>query len=147
SGVVNNPNQAIGARNIAVLTAPVTFKLPDGDCSVTASLRSFPLTLVAGGGKSRFNGLVVGAGALRIEAAADQILEISGPASNSYKGTTTLARGVLKLGKPGGAIAIPGHLLLGGSAPENKGDAIVWGADGQIAASAIVTLEGTQPSF
>jgi hexosaminidase len=147
SGVVNNPNQIVGTGNIALLKAPVTFKLPDGDCSVTANLSSFPLTLVAGGGKSRFSGLLTGAGSVRVEAAAGQTLEISGPASNSYKGATTLARGVLKLSKSGDAIAVPGHLQLGGSAPENKGDAVVWSADGQIAASAVVTLEGTQPSF
>src|SRR6185295_8350554 len=47
SGVVNNPNQAIGTGNIAVLKAPVTFKLPDGDCAITASLGGFPLTLLA----------------------------------------------------------------------------------------------------
>ena len=49
---------------------------------------------------------------------------------------------MLKLNKPAGAVAIPGDLTLGGSAAENKGDAVIWEADGQIAPSAVVTLAG-----
>ena len=76
-----------------------------------------------------------------------QPFEISGNQTNSYRGTTTLARGVLKLNKPNYATAIPGNLTLGGSAAENKDDGVIWGADGQLLPSAIVTLQGTQPSF
>ena len=36
---------------------------------------------------------------------------------------------------------------LAGSTDENKGDAVIWEADGQIAASAVVALQGIQPSF
>src|SRR6185312_5662354 len=46
-----------------------------------------------------------------------------------------------------GAVAIPGNLNLGGSAPENNGDGIIWGADGQLSPSSVVTLAGNQPSF
>ncbi len=35
---------------------------------------------------------------------------------------------------------------MGGSAIESKGDAVIWDADGQIATSAVVTLQGSQPS-
>ena len=72
---------------------------------------------------------------------------MSGAHTNSYQGATTLARGVLKLNKPGNATAIPGNLTLGGSAAENKGDGVIWGADGQLLPSAVVTLQGSQPSF
>src|SRR5438132_8855763 len=44
--------------------------------------------------------------------------------------------------KPGGALAIPGDIQLGGSAPENEGDGLVWGADGQLSLAAVVTLNG-----
>jgi hexosaminidase len=147
SGVVDDPNRAIGADNIAVLASAATFQLPDGDCSVTVVTGNFPLTLAAAGRRARFLGFLTGNGPLRIEAAAGQTLEIAGPHSNVGKGPTTLARGVLRLNKPGNAVAIPGDLTLGGSAAENKGDGVVWGADGQVGATAVVTLAGSQSSF
>jgi hypothetical protein len=147
SGVVDDPNRVVGMGNIAVLASAATFRLPEGECPVHAAMGNFPLTLVAGGRGSRFSGFLTGNGPVRIEAAEGQPLEMAGSPSNAYRGPTTLARGVLKLNKPGNALAIPGDLMLGGSAPENKGDAVVWGADGQIPASAAVTLEGSQPSF
>jgi hexosaminidase len=148
SGAVDDPNRAIGAGNIARLRSGSTFQLPDGDCSVHVATGDFPLTLVAGGGKPRCSGMITGNGSVRIEAAADrQPLEISGTHTNSYRGDTTLARGVLKLSKPGGVTTIPGNLTLGGSAAENKDDGVIWGAGGQLLPSAVVTLQGTQPSF
>ncbi len=78
---------------------------------------------------------------------ARQPLEIAGASANSYRGTTVLVRGVLKLSKSDGAIAIPGDLNLGGSDPENKGDGVIWGADGQLSPSSVVTIAGNQPSF
>jgi hypothetical protein len=148
SGVVDDPNQTIGAGNIALLKANSTFKLTDGDCSVNVATGLFPFTLVASGAKARHNGFITGDGAVRIEAAADhQPFEITGSQTNSYLGATTLARGVLKLNKPGNVTAIPGNLTLGGSEPENKNDGVIWCADGQLLPSAIVTLQGDQPSF
>jgi Glycosyl hydrolase family 20, catalytic domain/Glycosyl hydrolase family 20, domain 2 len=138
-GIVVDPNTTIGAGNMAVLKAATTFRLRDGDCAVAALTGDFPLTLNPSGGKARFNGFITGGGSLRIEATTEHPLEIAGEASNSFKGTTTLVRGTLKLGKPANAIAIPGNL-------ESKGAAVIWEADGQIAASAVVSLEGTQPS-
>jgi hypothetical protein len=85
---------------------------------------------------------------MQIRAAANrQPLTISGRATNSYQGETVLTRGVLKLNKPLGALAIPGNLALGGSAPENLHDGVIWLADGQLAPTATITLQGTQPSF
>jgi autotransporter-associated beta strand protein len=147
SGAVDDPNRTVGAGNIARLTAATTLKLPDGECSVNVADGDFPLTLAAGG-KSRFTGLLAGSGSLRIEAGANhQPLELAGPHNNTYSGATTLARGVLKLSKSGSATAIPGNLTLGGSAAENKGDGVLWGADGQLTPTAVVTLQGAQPSF
>jgi hexosaminidase len=147
SSMVDDPNKSIGAGNIAVLKSGCTFKLPDGDCSVNAATGNFPLTLQANG-KSRYTGLITGNGSVRIEAPADrQPLEISGAQTNSYRGDTLLARGVLKLSKPGQVTAIPGNLTLGGSAAEHKDNGIIWGADGQLLPSAVVTLQGSQTSF
>jgi len=148
AGAVDDPNKIIGAGNIALLKSGSTFKLPEGDCSVNVATGDFPLTLVAGSGKPRYSGLITGKGPVRIEASADhQPFEMSGTQTNSYQGATTLARGVLKLSKPGNVTSIPGNLTVGGSAAENKGDGVIWGADGQLLASAVVSLQGSQPSF
>jgi hypothetical protein len=86
----------------AWIKGAATLKLPEGDCSVHAMTRGFPLTLVASRGKTRFAGLITGDGPVRIEAPGDhQPFEISGAQVNSYRGITTLARGVLRLNKPG----------------------------------------------
>jgi hexosaminidase len=148
SGTVDDPNRVVGTGNIARLAAAATLKLPDGACSVNVAGGDFPLTLVADGTSSRFTGLLAGGGPLRIEAGADhQPFEIAGPHTSSYAGATTLARGVLKLSKSGGATAVCGDLTLGGSAAANTGDGVLWGADGQLAPTAAVTVQGTQPSF
>jgi hexosaminidase len=152
SGKVDDPRKTIGEGNIAVLEAASVIELGGGDFTIPVNIGVFPLTLSSGGAAVRHGGFITGKGPLRIEAASagqagGQPLEIVGRSSNSYKGPTRLVRGVLKLSKPGGAIAIPGDLELGGSAPENRGDGVIWGADGQLSATAVVTLAGSQPSF
>jgi hexosaminidase len=134
SGGLDDPNKAIGTGNIGVLKAASTLTLPGGECTTPVDTGVFPLTL-ASNGAARHSGFITGKGPLRVEAAR-QPLEIAGASANSYRGPTTLARGVLKLSKTGG-----------GSAPENKGDGVIWGADGQLSPSSVVTLAGNQPSF
>jgi hexosaminidase len=148
SGRVADPNKTIGAGNIAVLKAASRIELSGGECSIPVNNGSFPLTLASeasDGSAARYSGFITGNGPLLLE--ARQPLEIVGPSSNSYRGSTVLVRGVLKLNKSGGAMAIPGDLTLGGSAPENKGDGVIWGADGQLSPSSVVTLAGNQPSY
>jgi hexosaminidase len=146
SGAVEDPGRAIGAGNIALLKAGSTLTLPEGDCPVHVVTGTSPLTLVARGEKRRYSGMITGSGSVRIEASADhQPLEFSGSHANSYRGLTTLARGVVRLNRTG--TAIPGDLMLGGSAAENSGDGVIWDADGQLPPAAVVTLHGSQPSF
>src|SRR5262249_10911382 len=139
-GLVDDPNQAIGAGNIAVLKSATTFRLPERECSVTAATGDFPLTLTAGSGAS-FAGFITGNGSLRIEPAEGKPLEFSGAANNAFKGPTTLTRGVLNLHKPANTIAILGDLTV------DEDAAVIWEADGQIAPSASVTLHGSRSSF
>jgi hypothetical protein len=147
SGAVDDPEKAIGAGNIALLKAGTTFKLPEGDCSVHVATGEFPLTLSASG-KTRLGGMIAGHGGVRIDASGDHHpFEFAGPHGNTYQGATTLTHGVLKLSKPAHVTAIPGHLTLGGSAAENKGDGVIWTADDQLSPAAVVILQGTQPSF
>jgi hypothetical protein len=150
AAVVENPAAAIGAGNLAVLTAAATLRLPPGDTESAVDTGDFPLTLSVEKGSARYLGLITGNGSLRIEASAGDAarrepLEIAGAASNSFRGPTTLARGILRLNKAAGALAIPGNLALGGSA--NSGDGVIWGADGQLSPGAVVTIDGDQPAF
>jgi autotransporter-associated beta strand protein len=70
---------------------------------------------------------------------------LSGNATNTYKGSTTLARGTLRLAKPEGRIAIPGNLVLGDGASESGEVRLVWEADGQVGPTTTITVEGTRP--
>jgi hypothetical protein len=150
AGNIDDPNKAIGTGNLAVLKAASTIKLPIGECAIPVDVGAFPLTLTTDGAAVRISGFIAGNGLLRIEAtgrSTRQPLEIAGTTANSYRGPTLLAGGVLKLNKSQGAIAIPGNLTLGGSVAENKNDGVIWGADGQLSPSSVVTLAGNQPSF
>lgn len=150
AGDVGAPDRTVGAGNIAILKGAATFRLPAGESTVPCDTKTFPLTLATNGTAAHCTGFITGSGPLRIDAAgpgARQPLVIAGAAPNAYRGPTVLARGVLRLAKTGGALAIPGDLSLGGSTPENDGDGIVWGADGQVPSSANVTLAGERPSF
>ena len=146
SGVVTDPEKAVGAGNMAVLKSASTLKLPQGDCSVNVATGAFPLTFSANG-QVAYKGMIAGNGSVRIEAIDHQPFAISGTHANSYQGHTTLAAGVLKLSKPSNVTAIPGHLTLGGSVAANKDDGIIWDADGQVLPSAVVTMQGNQPCF
>ena len=137
SGRVDDPNKAIGAGNIAVLKAASTFKLPAGECAIPVNVGDVSPDPASDGAATRYSGFITGNGPLLIEAAATgpaarQPLDIAGTSANSYRGATVLVRGVLKLSKPDSATAIPGNLTLGGSAAENNGDGVIWGADGQL---------------
>ena len=91
-----------------------------------------------------------GTGTVTIDAAKSSEhapLGVAGASSNTYTGATHLQCGVLKLDKSGGAVAIPGDLMLGGSEKRNEGDGIIWGGDGQVSDRTKITLGGTQPSF
>ncbi|MBM4070413.1 MAG: hypothetical protein FJ271_15875 [Planctomycetes bacterium] len=145
AGDIDDPHQAVGVGNLAVLKAASNIKLPAGECSIPVNIGVFPLTLSAVNGAARYGGFITGAGTLHID--ARQPLEITDASPNSYRGLTVLRRGVLKLSKPGGALAIPGNLELGGSTAHNKGDTVILGGDGQLSPKAVVTLAGTQPSF
>jgi hexosaminidase len=151
AGILEAPNESIGASHLAVLTGPATLHLPKGEFTTAIETKNFALTLVAKEG-ANIRGLIAGSGSLRIEAppageTAERPVVMDGDTTNTYRGPTTLARGVLRLAKSTGRVAIPGDLSFGGSAPENRGDRVVWAADGQISAKATITVSGTQPAL
>ena len=126
---------------------PRTFKLPDGECSIPVATGDFPLTLVASGGKARFSGFITGNGPLRIEAAQEPAVGNLRRVQQLLPGDTTLVRGVLKLSKPASAIAISGRSGPWWLGAGEQGDGVIWGADGQIAPSAVVTLRAVSLRF
>lgn len=146
-GTVKAAGKTFAADQATVLKGPTTFELDRTECITTVIAGGHPLTIAAGGAAT-WSGFITGVGPVQIAAAADrQPLTVSGRATNSYQGETVLTRGVLKLDKPQRALAIPGNLALGGSAAENLHDGVIWQANGQLAPTATVTLQGTQTSF
>jgi autotransporter-associated beta strand protein len=88
-----------------------------------------PVTLLSNSriGAYSSNGIVSGAisGDFGLEILSQnntqQTVTFSGSASNTYTGTTTVLSGVLAAAKTGGAVAIPGNLVIG-----NAGAGSVW---------------------
>ena len=149
AGVIDNANTTIGTGNLAVLTAETTFGPATGDCAIPVMTGESALTFTAPADKPMiYSGFVSGNGSVTYttvrneRVAARPTLEITGASSNTYRGTTTLSSGVLKLNKPSGAVALPGALLVGGNAPTNAGDTVTLGADGQFAPTSVLTLNG-----
>ncbi len=69
---------------------------------------------------------------------------LSGPASNTYTGLTTVNGGELDLNKSGGSIAVGGNLTIGdGSAPGANSDIVKLLASQQIIDTSVVLINGT----
>ncbi|MEO6752572.1 MAG: autotransporter-associated beta strand repeat-containing protein [Chthoniobacteraceae bacterium] len=69
---------------------------------------------------------------------------LSGPASNTYTGLTTVNGGELDLNKSAGFIAVGGNLTIGdGSAPGANSDIVKLLAANQILATSLVLIDGT----
>jgi hypothetical protein len=146
-GTIKDPGKSFAPHQIAVLKGTTTCELAAGDCTTTIIAGNLSLVLAAQSG-AKFSGFISGTGPVQFTGPANhQPLVIAGRSNNFYLGPTVLASGFLKLQKPRGSIAIPGDLTLGGSAPENRNDGVLWEEDGQISSSATIALSGTQPSF
>ncbi|MCY2932463.1 MAG: family 20 glycosylhydrolase [Planctomycetota bacterium] len=141
-GALADVAQTVGAGNFGVLKAPANVTLAGGPCGIPFDTKTFDLTLAGGGQPVTYEGFLCGQGGVTFDAASP--IELAGPAANSYKGLTRLTTGTLRLNKPAGVIAIPGHLALG-SAGGKAPVAVVWGGDGQISAKADVTVQGDGP--
>jgi len=149
--VVNNPARlALGQNLVADIAEPLelngfgggngAFQSNDGGVNVNWT---GPVTLVTDsgiGGTSAFtiSGPISGAGGLvKLVSSA---ITLTGSASNTYTGTTTLGgTGRLILAKADGAIAIPGDLNLSSTAFNGNNSGIVLAASEQIANTAVVT--------
>ena len=150
--VSGNVDVPYGRRSVILLKGPTTLRLTNESFDAFRT-EGFTLSLVADGRRPvRLNGFITGGGNLIIDAPGANgptvvPMELFGTTANSYRGATHLTRGVLRLAKSAGVTAIPGDLIFGGEAAENRGDTVILANDEQIAEKATVTGAGSRPSF
>ncbi|HYF48890.1 MAG TPA: autotransporter-associated beta strand repeat-containing protein, partial [Planctomycetota bacterium] len=128
-----NANVTLNAFGTGAVAATIA-----GNLSLGASTRTFtvndgsadPDLIVS----AAISGTAAGAG---ITKTGDGTLQLSGTASNTYTGTTTVSTGTLQLNKTAGLNAIAGPLVIGDGAGT---DSVELLASNQIANSAAVTV-------
>src|SRR5262249_43511655 len=69
------------------------------------------------------------------------LASLSGAAGNTYAGSTTVNAGTLQLGKAGGAVAVPGALVVGDGAGGPQADVVRLTGNGQVANTSAVTVK------
>ncbi|OYW29150.1 MAG: hypothetical protein B7Z47_05115, partial [Chthoniobacter sp. 12-60-6] len=90
---------------------------------------------------STFSGVLEnGTGTLALTKAGLGTLTLSGSASNTYTGITTVTGGTLILGKTDGAVAVPGALTIGAAASATAGKATLQLNASDQAAAAVTAL-------
>ncbi len=136
-GIANNDDSVQTIENDLVLAASQMFKTTStGSFAVNGSINigSHTLTVDAATDFIVLGGAITGSGALTASGANSLVL--TGGESNTYTGVTTVS-GSLTLAKTGGAIAIPGALIIGvGAGVQHVG----IGFDEQIANGSAVTV-------
>lgn len=146
TGAVENPNQTYGRDVPYRLTGDTTFGWRTGTLGGDLDLNGHAFVMETGGGNHTvFSGVLSGSGSCEWRGGGvPQVapLRLTGPRANTFRGTFTLARGVLDLDKPDGVDAVPGDLVIGA-----KGPAVVrLGHAQQIADAARVTFAGPGPA-
>ena len=138
-GIVSSDDSVQTIQNDLVLAASQTFRTAStGSFSVNGSISTGGNTLTVDAATDFIvlGGAIMGSGALASIGVSSLVL--TGDASNTYTGGTTVS-GSLILGKTGGATAIPGALFIGGGAGYNN---VGVGFDEQIADTSAVTING-----
>ena len=136
-GIANNDDSVQTIENDIVLAASQVFKTSStGSFAINGSINTagHTLTVDAATDFIVLGGAITGSGALTASGANSLVL--TGGESNTYTGVTTV-NGSLTLAKTGGAIAIPGALIIGGGAGVPH---VGIGFDEQIAKGSAVTI-------
>lgn len=125
-------------------TSPSLADSGGGGGTVTNSAATTPVFFTIGSAAStNFSGTIGDAGvggAVSLSKISTGVQTLSGTASNTFSGVTTLGgTGKLVLAKTGGAIAIPGNVNLSSTAFNGNNSGIVLGGDEQIADAALLT--------
>src|SRR5262249_44200136 len=124
------------------LRAAQTFTAGAGSLEVDGAVNNggVLLTLNSGAGATLdLGGAVSGGGGLVKQGVG--LASLSGAAGNTYLGTTTVNAGTLRLGKAGGAVAVPGALVVGDGVGGPQADVVRLTAAGQIANTSAVTVK------
>jgi len=112
-----NANEEFGNDASYKLTGDTTFAYGTGNIAGDIDLNGFKFVSDTGGGNRRtFSGAISGTGSFEwLGGGVPQVCPatLAGEKSNTFKGTLTVARGVLDLAKPAGVDAVPGDLVLG----------------------------------
>ena len=120
---------------------------------------SLQQTIAVDSGSLTLSGVIVGPGALAgagggfIKAGAGTLSE-TGAGANTYGGLTSVNDGIVVLAKTGGALAVPGALVIGDNKPDSAGvpvvpgsDVVQLGASNEIATAATVAINGDGDLF
>src|SRR5262249_55915001 len=135
---IPNPNENIGAGNVAATTQETEFAYPIGECAIPIINHGFKLLLNSGGHPCRYRGPISGTGRVEVYAGSPNApLVIDGLGSNTIRGTWSIKIGRVVLAKEPGMDTMAGTIFVGGS---NRSAELVWNASDQINDAAEVQL-------
>jgi autotransporter-associated beta strand protein len=148
SGNINNPNVTIPAGYYGNLTANGGFGWQTGTCSKDVATNGYVFTLDSGNGNSlNYSGIISGNGSVILKSGSynssccsKEPLILSGASANTYKGMTTIAKGVVELRKNADVLAIPGDLTI---LQQGNNDELRWGASYQMSKTATLLMNSS----
>lgn len=134
---INNPCQVIPKNHAGVLIGDGAFGWQTGSCARDVDLNGHNFSIDSGWGNPlRYSGSISGEGNVTYLGAGERsaccrnnLIFVEGSDPNTYRGTTTVARGMIALAKPSGTNAVSNHLVIEGSG-SNIG--VAWEASDQI---------------
>lgn len=136
--VVTNPNETIGADNVAVCVGNAGLNTW-GKTSVSVINRGHDFEFLTGGGNAlELAGFFRGTGRFHVAQGSDMPVTLSGKVPNPFHGTWLVHQGILALAKPAGITALAGKVIVGGG--KGAKDAISWRAPHQVDDAASVEL-------
>ena len=136
--VVTNPNETIGADNVAVCVGNAGLNTW-GKTSVSVINRGHDFEFLTGGGNAlELAGFFRGTGRFHVAQGTDMPVTLSGKVPNPFHGTWLVHQGILALAKPAGITALAGKVIVGGG--KGAKDAISWRAPHQVDDAASVEL-------
>lgn len=143
-GRYGNPNDEIGAGNIANLTGDTEFWVGVGNCDIDVVTNGHTITFDSGDGNALCHtGTISGTGDVVLlmgpshTGFKDAPLRLAGEKPNTTSGRFLARKGRVQLEKPAGVDAISGDVIVGG---QGFNDCLHWIHDNQIKDTATVTL-------
>ncbi|MEO7318816.1 MAG: hypothetical protein ABIZ56_07500 [Chthoniobacteraceae bacterium] len=136
-GITNGDDSVQTIENDIILSAAQTFSTAStGSMAVNGSINTNGrvLTIAAATDFITLGGAITGSGGLAVSGSNSLVL--TGGASNTYTGGTTI-NGPVVLAKTGGALAIPGAIIIGNGAATAS---LAIGFDEQIGNSSSITV-------